>query len=142
MWTKKDLENTGLSHNFHDIAQKKTVLPKGIDTKSKISIEKQTIKTLLWVLHREGRIPDYVEELEFHHQRKFRFDWAIPSVKLAIEYEGVFSKKSRHTTISGYTTDCEKYNLAQLEGWKVLRYTAKNYNDLKNDLITFIEKVM
>lgn len=100
----------------------------------KISIEKEFIKTLLWVYKREGLIDDYVEELEFHPNRKYRFDWAIPSLNLGIEYDGLFSKKSRHTTKSGFTEDCEKINLAQLSGWKVLRYTAINYKNLDKDL--------
>jgi very-short-patch-repair endonuclease len=67
--------------------------------------------------------------------RKYRFDYCIPSEKLAIEYEGVFtSGKSRHTNVMGYTGDCEKYNLAVINGWRVLRYTAKNVGQLFNDL--------
>ena len=139
-WTKKDIERTGLKHNLHDLPQKNNALLKKVTSKSKISVEKETIKTLLWVLHREGKIPEYVEELVFDDVRKFRFDWAITSLKIAIEYEGIFSNKSRHTTISGYTEDCEKYNLAIANGWRVLRYTAINYTNLQKDLNYLIKK--
>lgn len=30
--------------------------------------------------------------------------------------------------------DCVKYNLAQIEGWKVLRYTALNVIQIETDL--------
>jgi len=139
-WTKKDIERTGLKHNLHDLPQKNNALLKKVTSKSKISVEKETIKTLLWVLHREGKIPEYVEELVFDDVMKFRFDWAITSLKIAIEYEGIFSNKSRHTTISGYTEDCEKYNLAIANGWRVLRYTAINYTNLQKDLNCLIKK--
>ena len=43
---------------------------------------------------------------------------------MAFEYEGIFSKKSRHTSISGYTGDIEKYNSAAIQGWIVIRATA------------------
>lgn len=76
----------------------------------------------------------YEEEYKFHSQRKFRFDWAIPQLKIGIEYEGLFSKKSRHTTITGYVADCQKYNLAVLDGWMVLRYTAKNFYEIEPSL--------
>ena len=76
----------------------------------------------------------YEKELKFHPERKWRFDFAIPEMKVAIEYEGLMSEKSRHTTISGFTNDSEKYNAAQALGWKVLRYTALNYKNLSNDL--------
>lgn len=70
--------------------------------------------------------------------RQFRFDWAIPSLKLAIEYEGLFSATSRHTTITGYSNDCIKYNLATLQGWRVLRYTAKTYPNIDVDIYHFL----
>ncbi len=78
---------------------------------------------------------EFVEEHVFHPTRKWRFDFAILDKKIAIEYEGIFGKgKSRHTTVSGYTADAEKYNAAVMEGWKVLRYTAKNYKNVIEDL--------
>lgn len=139
-WTQKDIEKLNLKSNIDVKRQKNNVFPKKINASTKKSIEKDTIKTVLWVLHREKVIPDYVEELKFLHTRKFRFDWALPSIKVAIEYEGVISSKSRHTTISGYSTDCEKYNLAAIEGWRVLRYTAKTYKNLERDLKNLLKK--
>lgn len=88
------------------------------------------------ILHAIGI--DYVTEHRFHELRKFRFDIAILDMKVGIEYEGLISEKSRHTTIEGFSMDCIKYNLAQLNGWKVLRYTAKNYTDFRNDIHTII----
>src|SRR2546421_13071443 len=41
-------------------------------------------------------------------ERRFRFDHAIPSLKIAIEYNGIMSAKSRHTTVTGYTGDMNK----------------------------------
>ena len=63
-------------------------------------------------------------EHKFHPARKFRFDYAFLDKKLAIEYEGIFSAKSRHTTVTGFMRDAEKYNEAMLLGWRVLRITA------------------
>lgn len=77
---------------------------------------------------------ELVEELRFHPERKWRFDFAIPAIKVAIEYEGLFSEKSGHTTATGYTGDTAKYNAAQAMGWKVLRFTALNYKDLLSEL--------
>ncbi len=81
---------------------------------------------------------EYTTEFKFDSIRIFRFDIAIPNIKVAIEYEGINSKKSGHTTMTGYTKDCEKYNLAQVQGWRVLRYTALNYNDFYKDLVKII----
>jgi very-short-patch-repair endonuclease len=68
-----------------------------------------------------------VQELPFHPVRKWRFDFALPVKMVAIEYEGIFSEKSGHTTHKGYIKDVEKYNEAQALGWDVIRFTAKDY---------------
>lgn len=106
-----------------------------------ISPGKKTIELLLQEMKTLGVISGYVRELKFDEVRRFRFDWAIPELKLAIEYEGLNSKKSRHTTKKGYTGDCEKYNTAILNGWKVLRYTALNYSDFAQDIKIFLRKL-
>ena len=80
------------------------------------------------------KIP-FESEYRFHPVRKFRFDIALVEHNLGIEYEGILSEQSRHSTVTGYTMDTYKYNLAQIEGWKVLRYTALNYKNVVNDLI-------
>lgn len=75
-------------------------------------------------------------EYNFDIERRFKFDFALPIYKIGIEYEGLNFKvqKSRHQTIKGFSTDCEKYNLATVNGWKVLRYTAINYRNMQIDL--------
>lgn len=65
--------------------------------------------------------------------RRFRFDYALPDQLIAIEYEGI-SVGGRHATPFGYTNDTRKYNLAALNGWVVLRYTALNYQEVENDI--------
>lgn len=76
----------------------------------------------------------YVKELVFSKTRKFRFDLAIPEKMIAFEYDGLRSKKSRHTTRKGFEMDTQKLNLAQLEGWKVYRYTASTISNFERDL--------
>jgi very-short-patch-repair endonuclease len=70
-----------------------------------------------------------VAEYKFHPIRRWRFDWAIPEAKLAIEYDGIAAfirpgAVSRHGSITGMTGDCEKYNQARIHGWTILRFTA------------------
>lgn len=77
---------------------------------------------------------EFIPEYKFLPDRKFRFDIAIPSMMVGIEYEGLFSDKSGHTTAGGFIKDTQKYNLAQINGWKVLRYTANNYKEFINDI--------
>lgn len=124
-WSKKDidaLDKIKSVHHFKE-AKNKVIIPELIG-KEKLHIQK--------VL--EGLCCQFTEEYRFDDERKFRFDWAIPNYQIAIEYEGIFSTKSRHTTVSGYSTDIEKYNLATTKGLKLLRYTALNYTNIENDL--------
>ena len=101
---------------------------------------KQYINLHLEQLKKKGVIEDFTLEKRFDKIRRFRFDYAIEEKKIAIEYEGVFSTKSRHTGKMGYSKDCEKYNLAILNGWKVLRYTAVNFGNLEKDLNKLLEQ--
>ena len=63
-------------------------------------------------------------EHRFHSVRRFRFDFAYPGYKLAIEVEGAIFKQGggRHNRGAGMKTDMVKYNLANEMGWRVLRY--------------------
>ena len=75
------------------------------------------------------------QEYKFSQDRAFRFDWAIPSMKLAVEFEGgIFQANSGHKTAKHYTKDTDKYNLAAGLGWRVLRFTALNYTNLVTEL--------
>lgn len=71
-----------------------------------------------------SRFPDVVAEYRFHPVRKWRFDWALPHVKIAFEYEGGVFTGGRHGRGAGLSNDAEKYNTAQLMGWLVFRFTA------------------
>jgi hypothetical protein len=67
-------------------------------------------------------------EYIFHPERKWRFDIACVELKIACEYEGINATYSRHTTLLGYTADCEKYDNAAVLGWRVFRFTALSFS--------------
>lgn len=73
-------------------------------------------------------------EHKFSEYRKFRFDFAIKELMIGIEYHGLNSEKSGHTTLLGFTKDQDKANLAQREGWNVYAYTVINFRNVVNDL--------
>ena len=72
-------------------------------------------------------------EHRFHPVRRWRFDYAVPDLKLAVEYEG-HGQSGRsghvggHASLTGMAGDAEKYNQAQALGWTVLRFTALHFD--------------
>jgi very-short-patch-repair endonuclease len=65
---------------------------------------------------RAVKLPEPVREHRFHAVRRWRFDFAYPDQKLAIEVEGGVWSVGRHTRGAGFTKDCEKYNTALMDG--------------------------
>ncbi len=66
-----------------------------------------------------------VTEHKFHPKRKWRFDFAWPDIKFAVEVEGGIYSGGRHTRGSGFEKDLEKYAEALMLDWRVLRLGAK-----------------
>lgn len=64
-----------------------------------------------------------VKEYRFHPKRMWRYDYAIPSHKIALEVEGGVWTRGRHTRPQGFLGDIEKYNQGALLGWRVFRTT-------------------
>ena len=81
-----------------------------------------------------------VPEFKFDQSRNWRFDYAIPAHKIAVEFEGgVFMEKSGHNTAKHYTKDTEKYNRAAVLAWRVIRVTALNYKTALQQLNELIK---
>ncbi len=83
---------------------------------------------LLWQIGVAG-LPAPEREYKFHPQRRWRFDGAYPSLKLAFEVEGGIYSRGRHVRPEGYKGDVEKYNAATCLNWRVLRFTAEMIDD-------------
>ncbi len=89
---------------------------------------------------------DYYKEFKFLHNRRFRFDYVYlltdSKIKgVAIEFEGGVWSNGRHIRPLGFIRDCEKYNLASLNGYIVLRFTSECLKDA-NRVKTTIESTL
>ena len=76
----------------------------------------------LWPMHQ------WVSEHRFAPPRRWRFDYACPALRLAIEIEGGAYSRGRHTRGKGFISDMEKYNRAVVLGWRLLRYTPQQFS--------------
>jgi very-short-patch-repair endonuclease len=83
--------------------------------------------TLALHLRAAGLNPE--PEYQFHRPRRWRFDFAFPDQKVAIECEGGTWTNGRHTRGKSFAMDCEKYNQASLDGWTLLRFTGDMITD-------------
>ena len=114
-------------------------IKKGKGAKSTKSKEKTLFEALLKNYALEANLiltPEY----RFSMQRQFKADWAVSNgaKTCLVEYEGISNYgKSGHTTLKGFTSNCEKYNLAQSLGYPVYRYTKLNFKQVLNDLTNF-----
>lgn len=103
--------------------------------KSPSSLEARFL--MLWN-HVKG--PDLEREYRFHHERRWRSDFAQVEARVLIEIEGGIWVNGRHNRAAGFNADLEKYLEASLAGWRVFRFgpdqiTMENVRRLL-DLIT------
>ena len=79
-------------------------------------------------------LPAPEREYRFGPERRWRFDFAWPSLRIAVEIEGGVWIRGRHVRPVGYLGDLEKYNRAVVLGWRVLRYAPHQLGQLEHDL--------
>ena len=80
----------------------------------------------IWVACLDCVSADAASEQSWHEYRRgrnWRFDFCWPSEMVAVEVDGATWSAGRHTRGSGFQSDAEKRNRAQLLGWKVLTFT-------------------
>lgn len=99
-----------------------------------MSHRRSHLEDKIFFLVQAYQLPVPEREFLFHPTRKWRFDFAYPKIKVAIECEGAIWSFGRHTRGSGFVKDCDKYNSAALLGWRVLKYTTENYHQVVNDI--------
>lgn len=74
-------------------------------------------------------LPEPEREFMFVPGRRFRADFAWVKARLLVEIEGGVWIRGRHNRGGGFIKDCEKYNLAALGGWVVMRFTSETVLD-------------
>jgi very-short-patch-repair endonuclease len=85
-------------------------------------------------------MPEPVEEYKFCPARKWRFDYAWPGPKVALEIEGGIWTGGRHTRGAGFSEDMDKYNMAGKAGWRVFRFTPDRFKS--GDAHQFMKKIL
>lgn len=81
-------------------------------------------RTFAWCWKALGGVGDWQREYRFAPPRMWRFDFALPAHRVAVEIDGAVWTQGRHTRGAGYERDCEKLNTAAALGWRVFRLTG------------------
>lgn len=99
-------------------------------TKHRFATPTAAERAFLTYWHQLGG-PELAREWLFHPTRNWRFDFAAPDVKIAIEIDGGVRKRGggRHNRPDGFENDLEKVNAAIILDWRVFRFTPKMLQD-------------
>ena len=104
--------------------------------KARNTANQPQIRDVFTIICRTDLKVECVKEYMFHPTRKWRFDFAIPQYKIAIEIDGGVWTYGRHNRSAGYIADMEKFNAAASLGWVVLKFTPdEQYTKKTFDLI-------
>lgn len=82
----------------------------------------------------------WVEEHRFHDTRRWRFDFALPRLHLAIEVQGGIWTLGRHSRGGkAQLAEMEKMNMAVLFGWSVLYFSPQQIHS--GEALAFVKQV-
>ena len=118
-----------------------------------MTADKKTIFLYYWDLLTNLHRPDFVQDIQPVPEYRFgamacggtgkglkdrlkkaglhdwRFDYAFPILKVAVEVEGGVFVGGGHNRGAYYTNNCEKYNAAASMNWLVFRFTPDMLQD-------------
>ncbi len=96
----------------------------------------------LAALQTEWPFLGWVAEYKFHKERQWRFDFASPVARVALEIEGAVWTQGRHSRGAGMTNDMRKYNAAVGDDWKLIRVTPQMMESEWPVVVGWIDKAV
>ena len=86
-------------------------------------LQQESLSRLFLAHWERNELPTLTPEYQFHPTRKWKLDYALPELKIAVEIHGGTRKQGRHNRADGFAKDREKMNEAQAAGWLVIEIT-------------------
>ena len=87
-----------------------------------------------------AQVEPWEREHRFHPTRRWRFDFAWPTKKIALEVEGGTWTGGAHVRGAHFESDCIKYGEAAILGWRVIRVPNTMVQDGR--ALDLIERVL
>ena len=97
-------------------------------------MDRKKLENSFEAMIKQYKFPEMIRQYRFAPPRRYRFDFAYPKLKIAVEIEGGSWVYGGHNRPKGFASDCEKYNLAVMNGWQLLRYTGNTMGQAVDDL--------
>lgn len=89
---------------------------------------------------RAAGLPVPVDEYQFHETRKWRFDFAWPVQKVALEIDGGNFIGGAHVNGARIRKTHEKENEAQAMGWRIFHTMPESA--LKSETMGFLQRAL
>lgn len=119
-------------HSIMTPASKQTKCPiKSARVRGNKEAEKRRAAFFMNCFRRRFPGVQIVPEYQFHPKRRWRFDFAIPEQKIALECEGGLFSGHGHNRGAAMIRDMEKYNAAAILGWRLLRTIPRDIDSGK-----------
>lgn len=100
--------------------------------------KKQTPAQILLGKHLVELGLEAIPEYKFLESRRFHFDWYLPKHRMGLECDGQWN--GGHTRRFALDYDNERMNLAQMAGYRVIKFT--NTMVLNGSAKAFLEKCL
>ena len=114
-------------------------MTKSIQAQLKESEASQLERAILTQIKQYG-LPEPETQAMLIPGRKWRWDFAWPSKRLAVEIQGGIWTRGKHGRGSGIVNDMDKLNAATLAGWRVLQFA--NTHVRSGEAVALIEKAI
>lgn len=108
-------------------------------TRSRRDLEREDLEAAMLTQIKQVGLPDPVRQHRFHDDRQWRFDFAWPDYKFAVEVDGGTFSGGGHVRGKHYESDCHKGCEAVLAGWHVIHVTTDMVQK-DGSAITYIER--
>lgn len=102
-------------------------------------MSKSGIETQLAFQIKAYCLPGPEREYRFHPERRWKFDFAWPWQKIAVECEGGGWQFGGHNRESGRKKDREKFNNATRLGWRVYHFDGEDVS--RGKAVRWLEEI-
>lgn len=72
--------------------------------------------------------------------RRWQLDWCFVNERIAVEVEGGYAQGGRHTSVTGFLKDMEKYNTLACHGYRLIRVTPRQI--ASGEALNWVERIL